>query len=40
MQKISEDCPIKDILKQVESVLALLDKILEHCKNCLKGKEE
>ena len=28
---IPKDCPVRDILKQTERVLALLDKILEHC---------
>ena len=38
-EKIPEDCPIRDILRQVELVLKLLDRILDHCKKCLSKEE-
>jgi hypothetical protein len=34
-ENIPNDCPIRDILSQIAGVLALLDKILEHCRDCL-----
>lgn len=42
MQQIPEECPIRDILSQIKSVLDLLNKILEHCEECIKsrGKED
>ncbi|MBA7692592.1 hypothetical protein ES703_101159 [subsurface metagenome] len=40
MGKIPEDCPIRDILSNIKTVLDLLDKILEHCEKCLQGKEK
>lgn len=39
MQRPSGDCPIRDILKQVELALKLLDKVLDHCKECLSKEE-
>lgn len=39
VEKIPEDCPIRDILKDIKIVLELLDKVLEHCEKCLDSKE-
>ncbi|MBA7597113.1 hypothetical protein ES703_04108 [subsurface metagenome] len=33
-----EDCPIKEIVKQLSVMLKLYEKILEHCDRCVKGK--
>jgi len=35
-KNIPNDCPIRDILSQITGVLALLNKILEHCRDCLQ----
>lgn len=40
MQNLPENCPVRDILAQIKAVLALLDKIMDHCEKCLKEKEE
>lgn len=37
MGKIPEDCPVKEILKQLAAVLALHKEILDHCERCEKG---
>lgn len=34
--KIPENCPVKDILKQVAQILTLLEKVLEHCERCIR----
>lgn len=36
MEKIPEDCPIRDILAEIKAVLDLLGKILEHCEQCTR----
>jgi DNA-binding FrmR family transcriptional regulator len=36
-KNIPQDCPIRDILSQIAAVLALLNKILDHCQDCLQG---
>lgn len=33
---VPEDCPVRDILSNIKAVLALLDKVLEHCEKCLR----
>lgn len=38
MVKIPEDCPVKEILKQLGVVLELHKEILEHCEKCVKGE--
>jgi len=35
MAEIPKDCPIRDILKEIGKVLDLIDKVLEHCEECL-----
>jgi len=36
--EIPENCPVKDILKEVELVLKLLDKVLDHCEQCMEER--
>jgi len=36
MERVPEDCPIRDILKEIGQVLTLLSKVLEHCENCVR----
>lgn len=31
---VPKDCPVRDILRQIAGMIALLDKILEHCREC------
>ena len=40
MKKIPEDCPVRDILHSIKLVLNLLEKVMDHCEDCLKKKEE
>jgi len=40
VQKIPEDCPVRDILRQIDKVLEILHTILSHCEECLKKQEE
>lgn len=40
MEKIPEECPVRDILAQIQAVLTLLDKILDHCEKCLQDRKE
>lgn len=40
MTEIPEDCPIRDILKQIATILELLNKVLDHCEKCVRSKEE
>lgn len=40
MEKIPEECPVRDILANIKSVLSLLEKVLDHCEKCLHNKEE
>lgn len=36
----AKDCPIRDILRQIDTVLELLKVILKHCDECLAKKGE
>lgn len=38
--EIPEECPVRDILAQIQAILALLNKILEHCEKCLQERKE
>lgn len=40
MEKIPEECPVRDILAQIKMVLTLLDKVLDHCDKCLQERKE
>lgn len=40
MEKIPEECPIRDILKDIEHILTLLDKVMEHCDKCLSKETQ
>lgn len=40
MKEFPEQCPIKEMLKQVASILDLLHKAMEHCDKCVAGQEE
>lgn len=35
MAQIPEECPLRDILKEIEVILRLLEKVLDHCDKCL-----
>ena len=39
MTNLPEDCPVKEILRQLGVHQELYKLILEHCDNCSKGKE-
>lgn len=39
MNKIPEECPVRDILGNIKAIIDLLDKILDHCEKCSQGKE-
>ena len=38
--KILEECPVRDILGNIKSILALLDEILGHCAECTQQRLE
>jgi len=38
--KIPEDCPVRDILKNITTVLQLLGSVLEHCDTCIQEKPD
>ncbi|MBA7660937.1 hypothetical protein ES703_68943 [subsurface metagenome] len=38
-QQLPQDCPVREILKQLSSVLSLLMKIIDHCERCLSSKQ-
>lgn len=40
MEKFPEHCPVQEILKDIEQVLELLDKILNHCESCEYFRKE
>lgn len=35
-----KECPILDILSGIKEVLVLLNKVLDHCDNCIKMQGE
>jgi len=40
MEKIPENCPVRDILKQMELMLKLLAEILKHCEKCMEERAD
>lgn len=40
MERLPEACPVRDVLKEIDLIVKLLDKILSHCIECLAKGEK